>query len=215
MLKFYGADLSSPANKVRFVLHALGREYEYIRVRIKEKENRTESFLKLHPAGKIPVIDDEGFVLFESDVIIKYLAKKAASDLYPQEVNQQAIVDQWMSFVSVHINAAMGRVLFNRVFAPFAKVAVDERSLQDGETFLKKFLPIVDSQLSQYAFLVGDNLSLADMTLLATLDPAEICGIDLSVYKNISLWRQKAQAQEYYTKCYQRYGEVLFKMREK
>ena len=64
MLKIYGADLSAPANKVRMTANALGIEYEYIRVSIRDGENRTEEYLKMHPAGKVPVIDDDGFVLF-------------------------------------------------------------------------------------------------------------------------------------------------------
>jgi len=76
MLKIYGADLSAPANKVRFVANYLGLEYDYVQIKIREGEHRAEQFLKLNPVGKIPVIDDDGFTLYESNAICKYLCDK-------------------------------------------------------------------------------------------------------------------------------------------
>ena len=73
MLTIYGADLSSPANKVRFVANHIGLDYEYRRVNLREKEQRQEWFLKINPIGKVPAMDDGGFCLFESGAICKYL----------------------------------------------------------------------------------------------------------------------------------------------
>ncbi len=209
MLKIYGADLSSPANKTRIAANALGIEYEYIRVSIRDGEHQTEEYKKMHPAGKVPVIDDEGFILFESDAIIKYLATKQNSSLYPEDKIQRALIDQWMDFISIHVGAAMGRVVFNRVFAPFAKVPVDERSMSDGVKFLNRFLPVIDNQLSKGRYLTGEQRSLADIALLATLDPAEIAEIGLAPYANIAAWRDELMKESFYTKCHASYGDVL------
>ena len=118
MLKIYGTELSSPSNKVKFVANELGLEYEYKSVNLISGENKLEEHLKLHPAGKVPVIDDDGFVLFESNAIIRYLAVKSDSPLYPAGTKQRALVDQWSDFVSLHISSSVGRILMNRVFAP-------------------------------------------------------------------------------------------------
>lgn len=209
MLILYGADLSSPCNKVRFAANAMGIDYEYKKVSIKNKENRSPEFLSLHPAGKIPVIDDEGFVLFESSAIIKYLAEKEQSPLYAPDLKIKAKIDQWMHFVTIHIGNAMDRVLFNRVFAPLINVAADQSSLRAGERFLNRFLPVVENHLAEKAYLVGENLTLADINLLATLDPAEIGQIDLHKYSRISQWRNELREQEFYTKCHKKYGEQL------
>ena len=155
MLKIYGANLSTPANKVRFVANELGLDYEYIQVKIREGEHRKKEFLSLNPAGKIPVIDDDGIVLFESNAIAKYLVKKHRSSLYPSDLEQQAIVDQWIDFATFHVNAAMNRIVFNRIFANFAKVPVDERSLEDGLKFLGRFLPVVNDQLKKTSYIAG------------------------------------------------------------
>ncbi|MBN1870014.1 MAG: glutathione S-transferase family protein [Candidatus Omnitrophica bacterium] len=215
MLKIYGADLSGPANKVRMAAHALGIEYEYIRISIRKGANRTEEYLRLHPAGKIPVIDDDGFILFESDAIIKYLASKKGSPLYPADLKQRALIDQWMDFITIHVGGSMGKVVYNRVFASFAGAAVDENSLEEGLKFLRRFLPVIDNQLFKNAFVAGKQFSLADIGLLAAMDPAEAAGIDPAPYKRLSQWRKDLQQKEFYTRCHSSYEEALKKLMAK
>lgn len=209
MLKIYGSDLSAPANKVRFAANALGLKYEYVKVNLREGENKKEWFLKINPSGKIPAIDDDGFALFESNAIIKYLADKQKSTLYPSDLKARALIDQWMDFVSIHVGAALSKVVFNRVFAPRIGTPVDEQSIKDGLNFLARFLPIVDNQIAQTGFLCGKNLTLGDICLLATLDPAEAADYDLSAYKNITKWRNNLKQKDFYTRCFKEYGEAF------
>jgi len=211
MLKIYGSDLSAPANKVRFAANALGLKYEYQKVDLRSGENRKPEFLKLHPAGKIPVIDDDGFVLFESNAIIRYLTDKHNSPLYPKPLTQRAAVDQWIDFGSIHVGAALSKVLYNRIFAPLRGIPVDENSLKEGLGFLDRFLPVVEEQLRKTKYLAADELTLADINLLALLDPAEVAAIDLSAYPKLVEWRTGLKNRDFYTKCHKEYGESLRK----
>ncbi len=209
MLTLYGADLSSPSNKVRYTIHALGLEYDYQRISIKKGENRTEEYLRIHPAGKVPAISDDGFVLFESNTILRYLANKHESDLYPDRPRERALVEQWMDFITIHIGGAVDRVAFNRVFAPLLKREVDESSLQTGLTFLHRFLPVVENRMNGRPFLLGENMTLADIDLLASLDICELAGIDLSACPSVSAWRDRLRKEEFFTRCHTVYGEGL------
>jgi glutathione S-transferase len=209
MLKIYGADLSPPSNKVRFVANELGLDYEYNSVNLVSGENQSEGHLKLHPAGKVPVIDDDGFVLFESNAIIRYLAAKCESPLYPGGAKQRGQVDQWVDFVSHHIASALGRVLFDRVFAPFLGQEVNEGAITENLSFLDRFLPVVNAPLKERRYLAGGELTLADFSLLSALDPAEVAQVDLSGYLNITRWRQDLVARDCYTKCHKSYADVL------
>ena len=211
MLKIYGANLSSPSNKVRFVANALGLKYEYIQVKLREGEQRKPEFLKLNPAGKIPVIVDGDFVLSESGAIIKYLCDKNKSSYYPSDLKRRAIVDQWIDYSIIHVGAAMVRVVFNRLFAPIIKTEVDESSLKCGLEFLSRYLPILDAQLGKGKFLAENTLTLADFTLLSTLDPAEAADIDVSSHKNVAAWRKKLKAEDFYQKCHASFEEVFQK----
>jgi len=209
MLILYGADLSSPSNKVRYALHALDLEYDYQRVSIKKGENRTPDYLKMHPAGKVPVLHDDGFVLFESNTILRYLAGKEESALYPAEPKARALVEQWMDFITIHVGGAMDRVAFNRVFAPLLKMEIDEKSLQAGLKFLHRFLPVVENQLGEQLFFLGAGMTLADLDLLATLDICELAKIDLTAYPRLSSWRDRMRNKELFTRCHAVYGERL------
>ena len=215
MLKVYGMELSVPSNKVRFTANALGLEYEYKSMNLMEGEQKADWFVKINPVGRVPAIDDDGFSLFESNAIIKYLADKNNSAYYPKDLKAMAKVEQWIDFTSLHIAAAMTRVLFNRILAPVIGAEVDENSLKTGIEFLAQFLPIVDQQLGKSKYLAGDNMSLADIVLLASVDPAEACQIDLTPYTNLVKWRQDLQAKDFYTKCHKSYADVLAAMSAK
>ncbi len=214
MLKIYGADLSSPANKVRFTANVLGIDYEYIRVRLMKGEHLQEEFLKKHPAGKIPVIDDDGFVLFESGAIIKYLARKKGSALYPKSLKEQALVDQWMDFIGIHIVLAVGKLLYNKIIAPMTKRPVDVQALKDGQRFLKRFLPVMDRQLKDRPFVCGETMTLADITLLAALDPVEAVGETLEEYRYLGPWCAAMRKKDFYTRCHESYIRVLEDVRK-
>jgi len=210
MLKIYGSDLSVFAIKVRLAANCLKLDYEYIKVNLREGEQRKPEYLALHPAGKVPVIDDDGFVLFESNAIIRYLADKNGSDLYPKNLNTRAIIDQWIDFTTLHIGNGINKVLFNRLFAPMIpNMEVDERSIQDGLSFLERYLPLIDKHLGSYRYLAGEKMTLADIVLLATLDPVELGQIDISAYSHINKWRNALKQEEFYTKCHKEYGESL------
>jgi glutathione S-transferase len=209
MLTIYGFDFSSPANKVRFAANAMGLIYEYKRVNLMAGEQKTPEFLKLNPTGRVPAIDDDGFKVFESAVIIKYLADKNNSPLYPKDLQKRTIVDQWIDFTNIHVAAALQRVTFNRVFFRIMNIEKDERSLSDGLKFLDVYLPVLEKQLTEAKFLAGNEMTLADINLLATLDPAELSSVDLSIYPSLFNWRKNLRTQSFYTKCHSSLDEVL------
>ena len=209
MLKIYGSDLSAPSNKVRFTANALGLKYEFVVVNLRAGEQQKPEFLKINPVGKIPAIDDDGFTLFESAAIMRYLADKHNSDLYPKALKERAIVDEWIDFTGHHVGGAASKVIYNRLFAPRRGLPIDENSIKEGLGFLDRFLPVIDNQLAKHKFLTGAKMTLADMNLLATLDPAEISEIDLSKYKNIVRWRNELKKQDFYTQSFKEYGEAL------
>lgn len=209
MVKIYGSERSSPANKVRYVANYLGIKYEYISVNLREKEQKKESYLKMNPVGKVPTMDDDGFYLFESGAICKYLASKNNSSLYPSELKARAVVDQWIDFAALHISINMGKVLFNRVFYKLLGSEKDERSLADGLNFLGQYLPILEAQLGKNKYLTGNMITLADLTLLSALDPAEVSEFDLSGYKNIVKWRDALKKESFYKKCFNDYSDTF------
>lgn len=207
MIKLYGFDISTPVNKVRYVANYLNIEYEYEHINALEGEHQTEAHLKRHPVGKVPVIVDGDFVLFESNAIIKYLVGKVSSAVYPADLQQRAIIDQWIDFTSIHINNALVKVFGNRVIFPKVGIEVDERSIQDGLTFLDKFLPVIEGQLQNNSYLAGNEITLADFNLIAILDPLEMAQVDISQYPQLVQYRKRLSKEDFYQSCHQVYGE--------
>ena len=209
MLTIYGSDLSGPAIKVRLTASYLKIEHKWQVVNLREGEQKQEWFLKVNPVGKVPAIDDDGFHLFESNAICKYLCDKDNSPLYPKDVKKRATIEQWIDYVSFHIGANIVPVMFNRIFAPLRGMPVNEKAIADGLEFLKQYFPLVEKQLSQHKHLVGQEISLADIILLAMLEPVEKAQIDISTYPKLTAWRAELKEQSFYTSCYKEYGEML------
>jgi len=209
MVKIYGNDASVYSNKVKLVANAVGVDYEFQSMNFKAGDMSTPEYLTVHPSGKIPGIEDGDYKLFESTAIMKYLADKEGSTLYPKNLKQRSTVDAWIDFSSIHIGGAITRVIFNKIFAPMMEMPVDEQSLADGIKFYERFLPIVDAQLGKSKYLAGDALSLADITFLAMLDPSEVAGLDITPYANVVLWRNTLKQEKFYTDSFTSYDDVL------
>ncbi len=209
MLTIYGSDLSGPAIKVRLTASILGLDYKWQLVNLREGEQKQEWFLKINPAGKVPAIDDDGFHLFESNAICRYLCDKHNSPLYPKDVKKRATIDQWIDYASFHIGANFMPVVYNRLFAPLRGIPVNEKAITDGLEFLKQYFPVIEKQLTRYKYMVSQEISLADIILFALLEPAEMAKIDLSVYPKLDAWRVGLKKQPFYTSCYKEYGEML------
>lgn len=214
MLKIYGMPVSNNVNKVRYTANAVGLDYELVPVNLMEGEQRSEEFLKLNPVGKVPVIQDEKITMFESMAIARYLVNKTNSDLYPQDLKQRAVIDQWIDFCNIHVQGMLTRVLFNRLIAPMVGAEVDENSLKFGLQMLDQYLPVLDNQLGVSTYLAGDNLTLADINLVAILDPAQAAGVDISGYQNLNKWFKNIKQQDFYQKCHSDYNEVLASMQQ-
>ncbi len=197
MLKLYGNKMSGNCTKVEYVCKLLKLSYEFKEMDFK-KDLKTPEFLRINPSGKIPAIDDNGFTLFESSAIVKYLCAKEKNELYPTEIKQRALVDQWIDFSSLHLGAGVGKVAWNRVFAPNMNLPSDENALKSGLADCDRFLPILDTQLQKHAHLAGEKLSLADINLLGVLMYAEMAKIDLSLYQHVITWRKNLQEMDFY-----------------
>ena len=210
MIKLYGIGCSFNISKVRYCLNFLNLSYEWVQTNPMVGENKLPEFQKINPTGKIPAIDVDGFKLFESNAIIRYLASVNNSDLYPQDAKKRAIIDAWMDYTSIHVGAAFGRVLFNRVFAPMTGQTADQESLRVGLEFLDKYFPVIEKQLTTNSYVAGNEVSIADISLLATLDPCELAQIsNIDQYPAIKKWRAGLKSQAFYQKCYKDYSQFV------
>jgi len=209
MLKIYGHFFSAPSNKVRLVASALNLEYEYKQLDLTKGEHKTEIYKEINPLGKVPAIEDDGFTLYESDAIIRYLANKQNSPLYPKEAQSRAKIDQWIDFSYNNVLLSVGKILFNTAFAPSMGVEPNLNSIKDGKKDLVKYLPFLEKQLQTTNYICGDSMTLADIAMIASLEPVEFIKYDIGDYKNIIKWRQHIMTQDFYQNIHKHYAAEL------
>jgi len=210
MLKIYGHFMSTPANKVRLCVSYLGLPHEYVHVDLQGGEQLKPEYLEINPAGRVPAIDDSGFKLAQSDAINRYLcALSGPSAFYPQDAQEQAVVNQWADMGSHHVSPAMARIFFNKIIAKLIGQESDEASIKAGESMLERDLPFINTQLQDNEYLAGDKITLADINLLAALEPADMCSVDLAKYTEIAKWREGLMKQEFYQRVHAHFAAEM------
>ncbi len=209
MIKLFVHPLSTPSLGVEFAAIASGIKFEKKVVDLQNGEQRSDDYLAINSAGKVPALQDGDFHLSESQAIMRYLARQQGSDLFPADIKGQAHVEQWMDYVAHHVRAPFGRIQFNRLVAPMIGQPVDEASIKMGVHFLEQSLPIIDQKLSETEFLCGNTMSLADITLLASLDPSEALKIDLENYPYLIRWRGALRERDFYQNVHTHFGAEI------
>jgi glutathione S-transferase len=195
-MKLYNADLSPNALRVRAVASELGIDLEIIDVDLRKGENKSEAYLAMNPNGKVPVLVDGDFVLWESRAINAYLASlRPEAGLYPADAMKRAIIDQWSYWQAVHLGPTIQRIVFERMLKPmFGMGEPDESTIQPQLKDLAQLMPILDAALAGKDWIAGD-LSLADFALGSTFIYRAGSNISLSDTPNIAAWLDRLEAR--------------------
>ncbi|MGF1544505.1 MAG: glutathione S-transferase family protein [Parvularculaceae bacterium] len=208
-MKLYGHFMSAPSNQARLSASAIGVDVEYVHVDLTQGDQRKPEHLAVNPFGKVPALEDDGFRLSESGAISRYLAARENSPLYPADPQRRAVVDQWMDCASIHVRMNMGKILFNQVFAPLLGRESDPASIEEGRQFLAGLLPVIDERLAGTAHLCGDAPTLADIAMLAAVEPFDMIAVSFDPYPNVEKWRDALMATDWYRAVHDHYGAEL------
>ncbi len=209
MLNIYYHPMSFPSLGPVFTAEAIGASYNKTVVDLLNQEQKSPEYLAISPYGKVPALTDGDFKMAESAAIMRYMARREKSDIYPSDIKAQAEIDQWMDYVNHHIRSAVGRVQFNRVVAPMMGVRADETSIKVGLKFLENNLPVLEARLSDAAFLCGDALTLADLALVAALEPVKMAKIDMTPYPTLTAWLTARRGETFYTNIHTHFGAEM------
>lgn len=187
-MKLYYAETLNPRKVCALAKH-LGAPVEYIRIDLGRGEQLSPAFKALNPNGKVPVLEDGGKVLWESNAIMCHLARAAGSDLWPTEAEQQAEVLRWLSWNSEHFTQYAGTLYFeNLVKARLNLGEPDKAAVEEAKGYVRKYGAILDMHLRGRRYLLGDRLSLADFAVAVTLPYAADAGIPVEDFAEIQRW---------------------------
>ncbi|XQW83584.1 glutathione S-transferase family protein [Thalassotalea piscium] len=184
-MKIYADIQSGNCYKIKLITALLDIKHEWINIDILAKETLTESFLIKNPNGKIPLLElSDGRFLSESNAILNYLA--ADTSLLPNTRFENAKVLQWQFFeqYSHEPFIAVARFIAKYLGLPEDRKA-DYESKQEGGY---KALTVMEEQLQKTPYLVGSELTTADISLYAYTHVAHEGGFDLIGYSAIQRW---------------------------
>lgn len=197
MLKIWGRRTSSNVQKVMWLVGELGLEHERIDAGGKFGGLNTPEFLSMNPHGRIPVLQDGDTVVWESHAVLRYLAAKAGDPrFWPEQAAARARADQWIEWTQTQLQRS-----FMDVFWGYYRTPEAQRDPQFVESAIERtnndFL-LLDGQMSGRSFLLGDDLSLADIPAASTLYRYFEMDISRPSLPNIEAWYARLQERQAY-----------------
>ena len=196
-MRLYNNPLSSNARRVLLTAHVLGVPLELVEVNLKDEAAR-KRLREVNPNGKLPVLEDGNFTLWESCAIMQYLADQAPDqELYPQDARARADINRWMFWACQHFAPAVGVLTFENIWKAMRGMGeADPRELARGERELLQFGAVLDAQLEGREWVTGKSLSLADLAIAPSLMYIERGRLPLERFPNLMAWFERIKALE-------------------
>ncbi|XP_041644573.1 glutathione S-transferase theta-2 [Cheilinus undulatus] len=210
--------LSQPCRAVHILLNCNKIPHTVRTVALRKGEQRSPEFTKLNPMQKVPVMDDNGFVLTESDAIMKYLVTKydVPEHWYPRQAERRARVDEYTAWHHSNTRPHAAKVFILEVLIPIQTGSpVDKERLNQALSQLDDTLDKLESMfLRRQPFLCGDDITLAD--LLAICELMQPLGGDRDVLqKRPQLQRWKNRVQSAIGDSFDQAHTILYALRDR
>ncbi|CAO3440695.1 glutathione S-transferase family protein [Azospirillum endophyticum] len=187
-MKLYHHPLSGHAHRARLFVSLLGLPHELVEVDLAAGQHKSPEFLKLNPFGQVPVLDDAGVIVTDSNAILVYLAKKAGrGDWLPEDPNGAAAVQRWLSVAAGEVAYGPAAARLITVFG--AKFNADE-VIGRAHTLLAR----LESWLSGQDWLVGDHPTIADVAIYSYVARAPEGNVDLQAYPSVNAFLRRIEA---------------------
>lgn len=197
-LKLYGNLLSQPARAVAVFLSANKVPFETKLIDIMKGDNKKPEFLKLNPFHKIPVIDDNGFVVRESVAILRYLCheKNVPDHWYPKDSKEQARVDEYLEWH--HLDTRFNCMNFFAVkyLAPmFTGKPPNSKEVSQAEEKMKTTLGLIENiWLKNKPYLINNAVTIADLLAVCEVEQLRMGDYDARTeYPNIAAWMERVR----------------------
>ena len=194
-MKLYYPPASPFARKPRIAAALLGIELETQLVDIFAGEGQTPEFLKLNPQGKVPTLVDGDLSIWESNAIVQYLAHRAAdSELFPRDDRNRAEILRWQFWESTSWAPACAVYISENLLKPMlGRGEPDTEELRKGEEKFHRCAKVLNAHLADHRWLVGDGMTLADISMAPVLMYAEAANYPLNGYAHIPSWFDRIQ----------------------
>lgn len=187
-IKLYRSVLSGHAHRVELFLSLLALPYTTIDVDLRAGEHKRAEFLKLNPFGQVPVIDDNGTVIADSNAILVYLALRYGDEHWlPRDPAGAASVQRWLS-------VAAGEIAFGPGAARLAKRFGAALDIEAATQRATRLFGLIENHLQGRSFLAADYITLADIAAYSYIARAPEGDISLAPYPLMRAWLERIEA---------------------
>ena len=192
-MKLYVLPPSPRAFKVIALKNHLDIDCEMQLVDLGKGDQLNPEYVAMNPNQKMPVLEDDGFILWESNAILFYLAaKRPQSGLWPSDLRLQADVLRWMAWESAHFDAeSVGMVGYEKVSrGVLHRGSPDPAFIARGEENFARFAAVLDRSLEGREWLVGQTPTIADFSIGAWIPVARALQLPIEKYPAIERWHE-------------------------
>ncbi|XP_040066744.2 glutathione S-transferase 1-like [Ixodes scapularis] len=205
----YDSTFSSPCTQVRMLARHIGAELNLREVNFTKNEHLSPEFFKINPFHKVPTLCDDGFVVYESTAICLYLLNKYApdSELYPKDLQKRARVDQILATVTSFVQPRYAEFYATSLRLMKKPTAEQVQALEEGA------LKGIETLIGDGQFATGDQLTLADLSLVAHLSfTIKLPVFDSSKFSKLVSYYGRVSAQlPYFAETNEKYIDALFR----
>lgn len=171
MLTVYGNPMSTCTRKVLCVLAEKDAPFEFSLVDFTKGQHKQPAFLARQPFGQVPAIEHDGFQLFESRAICRYLDETLeGAKLIPGDARARARVEQWISVESANFTPHAMKIIYQLLLGPMRGLTPDMKVVEAGRAALGRTLTIMEAQLGKTDYLAGSVFTLADLVYLPYIE---------------------------------------------
>ena len=189
MLKIWGRVNSVNVKKAMWCVGELGLPHERIDAGMKFGVNNTPEYRKMNPTGLVPTIDDDGFTLWESHTIVRYLcAKHSMGRLCPQDLRARADAERWMDWAFTFQNA-MRNVFWGLIRTPAEKR--DLKAIEDGAKKSRELAAMLDQALADKPYVAGQSFTMGDIPIGCEVQRYLRVPIERPKLPNLEAWFER------------------------
>lgn len=187
-IKLYTFPLSGHAHRVQLALSLMNIPHELITVDLRQGAQKAPEFLQMNPFGQVPVIDDNGTIIADSNAILVYLARKYGNTTWlSNDPAGEAEVQRWLS-------VAAGLVAFGPAAARLVTVFGAGFRADEVITRAQNLFKVMDKELANKAFLTGAQASIADIANYTYIAHAPEGNVSLEEFPNVRAWLARIEA---------------------
>lgn len=197
MMKLYHYPSSSNSRKVRIVLIEKELEFERVHIDLSKKEQKSPEYLKIHPFGQVPALDDEGFIVYDSTIINEYLEDEYPyPHLLPADSEGRARARLMEDFRDNHFHPPFIEIIHEVRYKPEGER--DEKLIARAKAEIANCFDRIEKELEGKEYLAG-SFSLADIAFMPNIDMLERFKIPVDPkYKNMLAWMERLKARPSY-----------------